>query len=133
MAVPPRTTECETHSAWSSCLLFPIAALPVPALEAIEALRAAWPEADRAIEQGALRVLDFEDWCVPSSQVRSGVLDPWLEEEKRALLHGAQRPAFMDYERAVSAGFADAGSSRFAATPCNRVDAGWQVLGQRSE
>src|SRR5690349_20368667 len=39
-----------------------VCASPLPAREAVQALRDAWGGVDDAIQSGALRVLDFEQW-----------------------------------------------------------------------
>ena len=99
-----------------------ITAAPLPANEAIEALRLAWDDADEAIRTGALRVIDFDQWYAASAERKSvDVLQTWLGEEERALAEGysgiritgnitflkpSDWPGFMKYERAVSAEFA---------------------------
>jgi len=98
-----------------------IAAPPLPASEAVQALRAAWQGCDEALETGALRILDFDQWYATSSHLKGlDVVQLWLEEEERALSEGYSGlritentsfltpddwSAFMEYERAVTACF----------------------------
>lgn len=98
-----------------------ITASPLPAREALDELRAAWPDADHAIETGKLRIIDFDAWYDKIGQSKgSDVVQLWLDEEDRALAEGfsglrvtgnisfltpATRPSFMDYEKSVSAQF----------------------------
>ena len=99
------------------CLL--VTAPPLPASEAIQESRAAWVGIDDAIQMGALRVLDFDQWYASSGQLKGlEVVQLWLEEEERALAEGYSGlriagntsfltpedwAAFMEYEEAVSA------------------------------
>jgi hypothetical protein len=99
------------------CLL--VTAPPLPASEAIQELRAAWVGIDEAIQMGALRVLDFDQWYASSGGLKGlEVVQLWLEEEERALAEGysglriagntsflTQKDwaTFMEYEEAVSA------------------------------
>jgi two-component system, sensor histidine kinase PdtaS len=66
-----------------------VTAPPLPAREAVKALRAAWDGADDAAQAGALRILDFGH-CYASAAGLKGldVVELWLEEEKRALAEG---------------------------------------------
>jgi PAS domain S-box-containing protein len=98
-----------------------VTASPLPAREAVEALRRAWHGVDDAIQAGALRVLDFDQWYASSSQLKGrDVAQLWLEEEERALAEGYnglritgntsflkpdQLSAFMAYEQSVTARF----------------------------
>ena len=98
-----------------------ITAPPLPAIEAIEALRPHCGGVDEALAAGALRVRDFDEWRANSGRpTGADVLGLWLREEERALADGynglriggnmsvlapADWPGFMAYERAVSAGF----------------------------
>jgi hypothetical protein len=98
-----------------------VAAPPLPAKEAIEALRDAWDGVDDAVRSGALRIIDFEDWYLTSKDLKGlDVVELWIDEEERALADGydglriagntsflapADWAAFMEYERAVSARF----------------------------
>jgi PAS domain S-box-containing protein len=95
-----------------------VTAPPLPAREAIQALRAAWGGADDAVQTGALRVLDFDHWYESSVGLRGdAVVELWLKEEERALAEGydglritgntsfledGDWPAFMEYEAVVS-------------------------------
>jgi hypothetical protein len=99
------------------CLL--VTAPPLPASEAIQELRAAWVGIDEAIQTGALRVLDFDQWYASSGELKGlEVVQVWLEEEERALAEGYSGlriagntsfltpedwATFMEYEEAVSA------------------------------
>jgi hypothetical protein len=99
------------------CLL--VTAPPLPASEAIQELRAAWVGIDEAIQMGALRVLDFDQWYASSGGLKGlEVVQLWLEEEERALAEGYSGlriagntsfltpkdwATFMEYEEAVSA------------------------------
>lgn len=99
-----------------------ITSAPLPASEAIQALRLAWQGADEAIRTGALRIIDFDEWYASSEERKSvDVLQIWLGEEEQALAAGysgiritgnitflkpSDWSAFMKYERAVSAEFA---------------------------
>jgi hypothetical protein len=96
-----------------------VTAPPLPAREAVEALRDAWNGVDDAIQRGALRILDFNQWSADTTGLKGlDVVQPWLEEEERALAEGynglritgntsfltpGEWPAFMEYERAVTA------------------------------
>jgi MEDS: MEthanogen/methylotroph, DcmR Sensory domain len=97
------------------------AAPPLPAREAVRALRAAWDGADDAAQAGALRILDFDHWYASAAGLRGlDVVELWLEEEKRALAEGynglriagnASFPkpgdwsTFIEYQEAVTARF----------------------------
>lgn len=96
-----------------------ITAPPLPATEALAVLEMAWGDVRDAIAQGALRILDFDQWYADGSGLKgAGVAEVWLEEEKRALaegyrglriagntsfLHPRDWATFMEYERAVTA------------------------------
>lgn len=98
-----------------------ITAPPLPANEAMQALHSAWDGMDDAIEAGALRILDFDQWYASSARLKGlDVVKFWLEEEERALAAGysglritgnvtflkpGDWPTFMEYERAVTARF----------------------------
>ena len=92
-----------------------VTAPPLPPEEASRAIERGMPGALGALASGALRITDFDSWYTGGDVVQA-----WLEEEKRALaegfsglritgntsfLHGSDFAAFMEYERAVSAGF----------------------------
>ena len=96
-----------------------VAAPPLPAREAYRALRGSG--VDNAIEQGALLVLDFDQWYANSAGLKGNdVIKLWLKEEERALGDGynglriagnmsflkpADWPTFIEYEQAVSSHF----------------------------
>jgi two-component system, sensor histidine kinase PdtaS len=62
---------------------------PLPAREAVEALRAACAGVDDAIQAVALRILDFDQWYASSGQLKGlDVVQLWMEEEERALADG---------------------------------------------
>jgi two-component system sensor kinase FixL len=98
-----------------------VAAPPLAASAAIQALREAWPAVDDAVQAGALHVLDCERWYGTSGALRGhGVLELWIEEEKRALdagycglriagntsfLAARDWPLFLEYESAASEAF----------------------------
>src|SRR5215813_13660768 len=98
-----------------------ITAAPLPAREALDELRAAWPDADRAIDSGKLRIRDFDEWYASIGQSKGhDVVQLWLGEEERALEEGfsglrvtgnisfltpATWSPFMAYEKSVSAQF----------------------------
>jgi hypothetical protein len=91
-----------------------VTAPPLPARQAVKALRTAWDGVDDAIQTGALRILE-------SAQLKGlDVVQFWLEEEERALAEGynglritgntsfltpGDWPTFMEYEQALSARF----------------------------
>jgi hypothetical protein len=95
-----------------------VTASPLPAREAAQELRAAWVGVDDAIQRGALRILDFDEWYGNSGQLKGlDVVDFWLQEEERALADGysglritgntsflapSDWPTFMEYEQALS-------------------------------
>jgi hypothetical protein len=98
-----------------------VAAPPLPAREAIRALRAAWPAVDDALASNALRILDHEHWYADSQGLKGlDVVQLWLQEEERALADGyaglritgntsflapdEMRP-FINYEHAITARF----------------------------
>lgn len=98
-----------------------VTAPPLPACEAIEALRTARNEIDETVQTGALRILDFDQWYANSAGLKgTDVVQLWLEEEKRALAEGYNGlriagnlsfltsndwSTFMEYEQAVTARF----------------------------
>jgi hypothetical protein len=98
-----------------------VTAPPLPASEAVEALRAAWNDVDAAIQAGALRILDFDQWYGNSAGLKGlDVVRLWLEEEERALAEGynglrisgntsflkpREWSTFMEYERTVTSRF----------------------------
>jgi two-component system, sensor histidine kinase PdtaS len=100
-----------------------ITAAPLPAREAVQALRAAWPGADEAMQAGALSILESGQWYGSAAQPQAtDVVELWLAEEERALAAGygglritgntsfltpGDWAAFMDYERAINARFKD--------------------------
>ena len=100
-----------------------ITASPLPANEALQALRPAWPDADDAIQAGKLRIIDFDEWYESAGQLKGrSMVQLWLDEEERALAEGYNglritgnvtflTPhtwlSFMDYEQSVSAQFRD--------------------------
>jgi hypothetical protein len=66
-----------------------VTAPPLPAREAIRALRAAWDGTDDAVQAGALRFLDFDHRYASAAGLKGhDVVELWLEEEKRALAEG---------------------------------------------
>jgi PAS domain S-box-containing protein len=66
-----------------------ITAPPLPAREAVRALRAAWNGVDDAVRTGALQVLDFEQWRAGANGFDGlGAVESWLEGEERALAEG---------------------------------------------
>ena len=89
-----------------------VTAPPLPAREAVEALRAAWDGVDEAIQSGALRILD------PARLNGLDLAQLWLDEEERALAEGynglriagntsfltpGDWSTFMEYEQAITA------------------------------
>jgi len=100
-----------------------IASPPLPARELVRELRQAWDGADDALQSGALRVLDFDRWYMDAAGLKSeDLVQLWLQEEVLALADGYsglrvsgnisflkpdQWPAFMAYEKSVSANFAN--------------------------
>ena len=98
-----------------------VTAPPLPAREAVEALRAACDGVDEALDAGALRVVDFDQWYAnPPHAAGTALVDRWLEEEERALAEGYEglritgntsflEPGdwspYIEYEQAVTAGF----------------------------
>ena len=98
-----------------------IAAPPLPARDAAEALRAAFHGVDDAFTAGAIRILDFDEWYASRSQESEcDVVELWLQEEERALAEGYNGlritgntsflspqdwARFMKYEHAVTARF----------------------------
>jgi two-component system, sensor histidine kinase PdtaS len=100
-----------------------ITARPLLAVDAAKALRAAWNGVDRAIETGALRTLDFDQWYAGARALKGlDMVQSWLEEEERALADGyngiriagytsflepGDWSTFMEYEEAVTRAFAN--------------------------
>lgn len=98
-----------------------VAAPPLPALEARQALEAACSGVGQAFDSGAIRILDFDEWYAGAAGLHGpDVVRFWLEEEQKALAagyHGLRitgntsflQPGdwatFMEYERAVSEHF----------------------------
>ncbi len=65
-----------------------ITAPPLPADEASQALRAASDAVDEAIQAGALRILDFDQWYGSLGRLKGlDVIQFWLEEEERPSHH----------------------------------------------
>ena len=99
-----------------------ISAPPLPAKEAASAIQAAWEGAHEALESGALRIFDFDQWYASAAHLKGlDVVKLWLEEEASALaagytglritgntsfLRAQDWPTFMEYEHAVTARFA---------------------------
>jgi hypothetical protein len=66
-----------------------ITAPPLPAADALQAIRAAWIDTDEAVRTGALRILDFDRWYGDAAGMKGlGVVEFWLSEEERALAAG---------------------------------------------
>ena len=100
-----------------------ITAPPLPARHAIEVLRFAWNGVDKAIEVGALRILDFDQWYTSSAGLKGkDVIQMWIDEEVRALAEGytglrisgntsfltpESWPTFIEYEQAINGYFND--------------------------
>lgn len=97
-----------------------ITAPPLPAAEGRAALRQAWSGVDKASAQGALRVVDFNDWYGNNEVDPTRVVEAWLKEEEQAVAEGYRGlrltgntsfvtpqdwPMFMEYERKVGAAF----------------------------
>lgn len=98
-----------------------ITAPPLPVHDAIDTLRQAWSGVDGAIQRGAIRILDFDQWYAGSSGLKGiDVVHLWLKEEEAALtdgyhglriagntsfLKGNDWSAFMEYEQTVTAHF----------------------------
>jgi two-component system, sensor histidine kinase PdtaS len=98
-----------------------VTAPPLPAREAVQALRTVWERADDAIQNGSLRILDHELWYANSTALKGfDVVELWLKEEERALAEGYSGlritgntsfltpegwSTFMEYERAVTERF----------------------------
>ena len=98
-----------------------VTAPPLPARQAVKALRAAWNGADDAVQAGALRIIDFDHWYASAAGLKGlDVMELWLEEEKRALAEGynglriggntsflnpGDWSTFMEYEEAVTVRF----------------------------
>jgi two-component system, sensor histidine kinase PdtaS len=98
-----------------------ITAPPMPAREAVEAVRAAYDGVDDAVQVDALRILDFDQWYASPAGLKGlNLVQLWLEEEERALAEGynglriagntsfltpGDWSTFMEYEQAVTASF----------------------------
>jgi len=96
-----------------------ITAPPLPARQAVEALRAQFAGVDEALQADALRIIDFDEWYAQSAELKGmAVIEMWLQEEERALADGYSGlritgnvtfltpegwPTFLEYEQAVSA------------------------------
>jgi len=96
-----------------------VTAPPLSAREAVQALRASGVE--DAIQAGALRILDFNDWYAGSVGLKGlDVVQVWLNEEERALAQGysglriagnmsflnpGELSTFIEYEQAVTTHF----------------------------
>jgi len=96
-----------------------VTAPPLPAREAVQALCASGVE--DAIQAGALRILDFDDWYASSVGLKGlDVLQVWLDDEERALAAGysglriagnmsflkpVEWSTFIECEKAVTAHF----------------------------
>jgi hypothetical protein len=103
------------------CLI--IAAPPLPARDLVRELLQGWDGVEEALHTGALRVIDFDRWYLGTSGLKSeDLVQLWLQEEGRALADGysglrvsgninflkpEQWPAFMTYEKSVSANFSN--------------------------
>jgi len=101
------------------CLL--IASPPLPARDLVRELRQGWVGVEQALHSGALRVIDFDRWYLDTAGLKSeDLVQLWLQEESKALAEGysglrvsgnisfltpEQWPAFMAYEKSVSANF----------------------------
>jgi hypothetical protein len=95
-----------------------VTAPPLPAADALAALRAEWPDVDAAMKADALRILDFGQWYASAGRLKGAeVAQMWLAEEERALGDGfnglritgntsfltpGDWPAFMEYEQSLS-------------------------------
>lgn len=98
-----------------------VTAPPLPAREAATLLRAAHNGVDDAIQSGALRILDFDQWYGSSARLKGlEVVQFWLDEEERALAEGynglritentsflqpGDWPTFLEYEQALTQRF----------------------------
>lgn len=98
-----------------------VTAPPLPASEAVRTLRAAWDGVDDAIQAGALRILDFDQWYTSGARLNGlDVVQLWLAEEERALAEGyngvritgntsflksGDWQTFMGYEQALTGSF----------------------------
>ena len=98
-----------------------VTAPPLPAFDARRALESAWDGVAEAIDRGALRIIDHDQWYLSLAGLKGlDVIGLWLEEEERALAEGYSGlritgnvtflrpedwPTFMQYERAVSQRF----------------------------
>jgi hypothetical protein len=103
------------------CLI--IAAAPLPARDLVRELLQSRDGVEEALHSGALRVIDFDRWYLDTSGLKSeDLVQLWLQEEDQALADGysglrvsgnisfltpEQWPAFMAYERSVSANFSN--------------------------
>jgi hypothetical protein len=114
-----------------------VTAPPLPAREAVQALRAAWDRVDDAIQAGALQILDFRHWYGNAARLKElDVVELWLKEEERALAEGYSGlrisgntsfltpedwPLCVEYEQAVTARF----SGRRIVALCSYALAQW--------
>jgi hypothetical protein len=103
------------------CLI--IASPPLPARDLVRELRQGGESVEHALHAGALRVIDFDRWYLSAAGLNSeDLVQLWLQEEAQALAEGysglrvsgnisflkpEQWPAFMAYEKSVSANFAN--------------------------
>jgi hypothetical protein len=95
-----------------------VTAPPLPAKDAIWAVHIVGGHLHDALREGALRILDFDQWYAGASGLKGcDVVQFWLDEEERAIaegysglritgntsfLHAEDWPTFMDYERTVT-------------------------------
>lgn len=98
-----------------------ITAPPLPAKDAADVLRAAWDAVDEALQTGALRIVDFDQWYASNEGLKGlEVVELWIAEEERALADGyaglrisgnmsflqaEDWAEFMAYEQAVTVRF----------------------------
>jgi hypothetical protein len=98
-----------------------VAAPPLPAPDARQALEAAWNGVGAAFDSGAIRILDFDEWYAGAGGLNGlDVVRFWLDEEEKALAAGynglritgntsfltsSDWATFMEYERVVSEKF----------------------------
>jgi two-component system, sensor histidine kinase PdtaS len=113
-----------------------VTAPPLPAPEALQALRASGVE--DAIQAHALLVLDFDQWYASSAGLKEQeVVQLWLKEEERALAEGynglriagnltflkpGDSSTFIEYEQAMNASFKNrriVALCSYALTQCN--------------
>jgi hypothetical protein len=98
-----------------------VAAPPLPAPDARQALEAAWNGVGAAFDSGAIRILDFDEWYAGACGLNGlDVVRFWLDEEEKALAAGynglritgntsfltsSDWATFMEYERVVGEKF----------------------------